>query len=34
MYKAGDFLYQLGDECIKKESQRVFICSRQEDPFL
>lgn len=25
MYKAGDFLYQLGDECIKKESQRVFI---------
>lgn len=25
MYKAGDFLYQFGDECIKKESQRVFI---------
>ena len=25
MYKAGDFLYKLGDKGIKKESQRVFI---------
>ena len=25
MYKAGDFLYQLCDQVIKKESQRVFI---------
>ena len=25
MYKVGDFLYQLGDKGIKKESQRVFI---------
>ena len=24
-YKAGDFLYKLGDNGIKKESQRVFI---------
>ena len=25
MYKAGDFLYKLGDKGITKESQRVFI---------
>ena len=25
MYKAGDFLYKLGDEGINKESHRVFI---------
>lgn len=25
MYKAGDFLYELGDKGILKESQRVFI---------
>ena len=25
MYKAGDFLYKLGDKGIKKDSQRVFI---------
>ena len=25
MYKAGDFLQQLGDKGIKKESQRFFI---------
>ncbi len=25
LYKAGDFLYKLGDKGIKKESQRVFI---------
>ena len=25
MYKAGDFLYKLGDKGINKESQRVFI---------
>ena len=24
-YKAGDFLYKLGDKGINKESQRVFI---------
>ena len=24
-YKAGDFLYKLGDKDINKESQRVFI---------
>lgn len=25
MYKAGEFLYKLGDKGIKKESHRVFI---------
>ena len=25
MYKAGDFLYKLGDKGISKESHRVFI---------
>ena len=25
MYKAGNFLYKLGDKGIKKESHRVFI---------
>ena len=25
MYKAGDFLYKLGDKGINKESHRVFI---------
>ena len=29
MYKAGDFLYKLGDKGIKKESQRVFIYTGQ-----
>ena len=29
MYKAGDFLYKLGDKGIKKESQRVFIHTGQ-----
>ena len=29
LYKAGDFLYKLGDKCIKKESQRVFIYTGQ-----
>ena len=29
LYKAGDFLYKLGDKGIKKESQRVFIYTGQ-----
>ena len=29
MYKAGDFLYKLGDKGISKESQRVFIYTGQ-----
>lgn len=31
MYKAGDFLYKLGDKGISKESHRVFIYTGYTD---